>query len=436
MAGWGNPETESFRRKHIREARAAGAVALVHAAIVSPAARLIEGLSDLHVEIPEQIPSYTEGGTEHQRLGLALHVAVPLPPPPDVVQLAERWGFDGFLVGEQVELRFTGDVERARLLTDEAIAAKMDTLDTVEVSGPTSRRWPGERDLEDGDTGPDVEFLRLVLGAGHYEPVDAGLREAVKRFQSRRGAPVNGVIDADLWRRIIPEKRPQIGAGESGFIVRVLQAALVAYEGSEHRVSGTWGVLTNRDVADLQKEYNLRVAQYVRAPEWAILLGPVNPRIEEARQRAKGVGVPNPAPEISTDAAVDAINEMVPTVGLLFDTIAESFKREIEIWQSQFDAAAAAAAEALPVPIDAVDAQDAEQARPVMLDETPEPEAHGDVATEQDEPAAESTAADESSPAPAKPVRKTAPKKPATPARKTAGAKPRASSAASKPQSP
>ena len=293
---WGDPTTETFRKKHIREARAAGGVALVNAQILSITARLIEGLSDLHVEIPEDVVSFSETGTEHQRLGLALHLAIPVPPSPEIGALVQRWGFDGFQLDDDdvIELHFTGTPEQANDLNDEALAIHLDRLEGEDVSGPPLVKWPGSRDLVDGDHGQDVQFLRLVFNLGSEAPVDASLFDAVRKFQARRGAPVTGRIDVDFWRRLIPGKLPHVSQGESGFIVRIIQAALATYENATTRVSGIWGILTTRDVVAMQKEYGLRGGSFVRAPEWALLLGPANPRLEEARRLAKGVGVERP----------------------------------------------------------------------------------------------------------------------------------------------
>ncbi|AYD87383.1 lysin A [Microbacterium phage ValentiniPuff] len=296
---WGDPTADSFRKKHIREARAAGAEALVNAQITDVVERLIEGLSDAHVDIPEVVASFNAAGTPAQRLGLALHLAIPAPPSKDVAALVARWGFDGFEVDGStlIELRFEGTPADALTLNEEAIAARLDTLESEDVSGPSPTKWPGARDLEVGDFGQDVQFLRLVLNVGSPDqPVDGELIAAVNRFMIKRGAPLSGRIDVDFWRRLLPAKRPLLSQGESGLPVRLLQAALAAYESSETRVSGTWGVLTSRDVTALQKDYNLRVVSFVRAPEWALLLGPESPRLDAARRAAAGVGVDTPVP--------------------------------------------------------------------------------------------------------------------------------------------
>lgn len=297
---WGDPTTDTFRKRHIREARAAGAEALVNAQIEQITARLIEGLSNAHVEIPERIVSFDENGTEHQRLGLALHLAIPAPPSPDVAAVVQDWLFDGFRVegSDLIELRFVGTPESAASLTEAALALAIDRVDDEEVSGKPPVHWPGSRDLVLGDSGHDVRFLHLLLGTGEAtEPVNARLIAAVRLFQERRGAPVTGVIDADLWRRLLPHGRPQIGQSDSGFVIRVIQAALATYEDATTKVTGVWGTLTTRDLTAMQREYNLRVGSFVRAPEWALLLGPENPRLIEARNRALSIGsfaVPEP----------------------------------------------------------------------------------------------------------------------------------------------
>lgn len=466
---WGNPETESFRKKYIRESRPAGTVAMVHQEIVAVTARMVEALSDLHVEIPEQIVSYDPAGTGAQRLGLALHLRIT--PSDEIAAVVSRWGFDGFLVDESdlVELRFVKTPEDAKTLTDEALAMKLDVLESEPVSGPSPIKWPGVRDLENGDTGQDVQFLRLLLGAGRDEPVDEALREVVRRFQARRGAPVTGQIDADFWRRILPAKRPQVGQGDAGFIVRVLQAALCAYEGSEHRVSGTWGVLTTRDVRALQDEYGFRVGSFVRAPEWAVLLGPEIPRIEEARKVAAGVGVPEPdvrepeTPPVVVDLAPQVRFAFAP-IGTPPEDMQEIIDRardvfaaagvELVEWAQDHERGVAAASEAAaeilthqltPVEADLARAGEihsysiAPGTAVVRGEELPPEGSQGVVAVEAPpvEPAVPEEEPDRlespGAPAPVEPP----PAPPVSkPARKTAGAKPRATPARSHAKSP
>lgn len=302
-ASWGDPTTESFRKKYIRGARPAGATALVNTKIVDVVCRVIEGLSDLHMEIPETVTSWDPDGTEAQRLGLAIHLPRPTTVDnfDDIGRLLKRWGFDGFALNDDpkmVEFRFVLDTAAAEDLNEQAKAARIDVLDSPDVAGPPVVFWPGMRDLLDGDSGPDVRFLRLVLNAEPFDdPVDDNLREVVRRFQSRRGAAITGDIDVHLWRRILPERRPSVVQGDTGFIVRVVQSALAAYESAKTPVTGVWGVLTARDVTALQTDYNIQRRPAVRDPEWALLLGPEIPRVEEARRAAKGVGVPELQPE-------------------------------------------------------------------------------------------------------------------------------------------
>lgn len=291
---WGDPNSGSFEKKNIRQARASGHVAQVNIRLVALMSRLIAELTDLHVDVPASVPSYDVGGTDGQRLGLSILIPG-VEPTPELGQLVTRWGFDGFPLDDgRVEIRFIGTPEEGENLNDEAIAERLDALDSDDVSGPNPSHWPGSRNLELGDTGQDAMFLRLLFNAGSPEdPVGPDLFVALRSFQDRRGVPPHErwdpdapVVDENLWRRILPAGRPYVGQGDSGFNVRVLQAALVAYEGATTRVTGTWGVLTSRDVTALQKHYSLRAAQFVRAPEWAVVLGPENERITAARAAA------------------------------------------------------------------------------------------------------------------------------------------------------
>lgn len=318
-ATWGDPDKETFAKKHIREARAAGVVALVNAKIVDVVARLLEELT-AHVDIPDgRIVSHDLAGTDAQRLGLALHLALPLPPSPELAAVVGQWGFDGFAVegSDLVELRFAGTPSHALTMNEAAIALHLDRLDHASVSGPAVVEWPGVRDLDIGDTGKDVEFLRRLFGVGApTHPVADDLLQVIRRFQARRGAPVTGVIDVDFWRRLLPAGRPHVAQSDSGMLVRILQAALATYEGATTTVTGVWGVLTSRDVTALQKEYNLRVGSFVRAPEWALLLGPEIPRLDEARRVARGVGVVRDPASLVPETAPSVQSGLNPVAGL------------------------------------------------------------------------------------------------------------------------
>jgi hypothetical protein len=254
----------------------------VNLKLVAVMGRLVEGLTELHVDLPDSVPSYASDGTEGQRLGLSLIIPA-VEPTAKLQALVERWNFDGYpLEDGTVELRFLGTPEEASDLNDQALAARIDNLDSADVSGPNPAHWPGSRELVLGDNGQDVRFLRLLFGVGDdIDPMGDDVFVVLHGFQRRRGAPdvemidlANPRVDATLWRRILPKGRPYVAQGDAGYNVRVLQAALAAYEGTDTKVTGIWGVLTNRDVAQLQKTYSLRPAQFVRAPEWALLLGP------------------------------------------------------------------------------------------------------------------------------------------------------------------
>jgi hypothetical protein len=272
---WGDPASASFRKKHIREVRVDGKVALVNEKILAACTRMIEALSLHEVALPERIPSYDPLGTEHQRLGLAVRLDVPYSP--ELGEILTEWGFKGVAVdGDPLpEFRFEGDVQRAIEFNDKALTAHLNTIESEEVSGPTPYRWPGHRDIVAGDRGQDVAFLQLLFKASNQDGVaDEELFAVVRRFQERRGGAQTGLIDRELWKRIIPKRLPMLFSGDSGFMVRVLQAGLAAQELTSTRVTGVWGVLTSRDVRALQKENGLRTGNFVRGPEWALVLGP------------------------------------------------------------------------------------------------------------------------------------------------------------------
>lgn len=273
---WGDPSTESFRKKHIREARVDGSVALVNTQIVAAATRMLEGLAQAHVALPEKIPSFDLAGTEHQKLGLSIRLAVPYSE--ETTAILAQWSFRGVQVENEPlpEFRFEGTPEQALDVNDLALATRLDDFEKVDVSGPTPYQWPGHRTIEVGDHGSDVMFLQLLFGCRDVEGV-AGpeLIERVEHFQRARGRQSNqGVMDEEFWRRVIPRRLPAVYSGDSGFTVRLIQAGLAAQGFTRTKVSGIYGTLTAKDIRELQKEYHLRFGNFVRAPEWSLILGP------------------------------------------------------------------------------------------------------------------------------------------------------------------
>jgi peptidoglycan hydrolase-like protein with peptidoglycan-binding domain len=277
VSPWGDPSSESFRKRHIREVRVERSVAFVNGKILAAVSALLEDLSRNDFGLPELIESYDVAGSDFQRLGLA--VRLDLPHSPELLEILTRWGFQGVAVpgASLPEFRFTGDVAAAVEANDRALADHILRVEHPDVSPPppAGHQFPGHRDIVRGDHGTDVRFLQLLF---HCTRVDglAGdeMFDAIRVFQSRRGAPQTGIVDRQLWRQIVPPRLPTLFPGDSNFMVRVLQAALAAQDRTLTRVTGVWGVLTSKDVRALQTEFGIRLGRFVRSPEWALLLGP------------------------------------------------------------------------------------------------------------------------------------------------------------------
>jgi peptidoglycan hydrolase-like protein with peptidoglycan-binding domain len=251
-----------------------GKTARVNMRIQAVAQRCLEELSRLSVDFPDDIPSFDPAGTDAQKIGISFRL--PLQRTPEVAETLTRWRFKGRQVGNGApEFVFTGTPAEATELGDAAATERFAEFETEEVSGPSPYRWPGYRDILPNDTGQDVAFLQLLLGAKQQDGrAGDDLFRVVRRFQEMRGGAKTGAINAELWARIIPRKLPTLYSGETGFLVRVLQAGLAAQELTTTRVTGVWGTLTTKDVRQLQRENGLQTRQFIRDPEWSLILGP------------------------------------------------------------------------------------------------------------------------------------------------------------------
>ncbi|MEU5790292.1 peptidoglycan-binding protein [Micromonospora purpureochromogenes] len=158
----------------------------------------------------------------------------------------------------------------------------------------TSVGWPTTRR---GQAGPNVYTVQHLLTAWHYSTtVDgsfgSGTETRVKQFQSARGIPATGVVDAQTWpvlvatvsaggitlsRVVDPRPRlPIVGATVhrpyAGHVVRGVQRQL-----NKHAyglaVDGVFGSGTEAAVRDFQRQNGLDVNGVVGQSTWRTLTG-------------------------------------------------------------------------------------------------------------------------------------------------------------------
>ena len=269
---WGNPATKDFRKKHIRVVTHAGTTVLVNAKIVDAAANLIASATG---PLPDQLQGWEPLAPEdkdrirpeHYGLAIAAHENLP-----------EAHGF----VRHESNLIYAPDYQAD---DPEAYAAAntQTVLDQVQAEPRDgSTRWstklPGERAPGVGDAGNDVMTFQLIYSmpeqSGVMTEADGAL---VRTLQERWGIrPATGTITKDVWRVILPRPTNHyLSYGDSGHLVKVLQALLVAYDygGPEIDMHGRFDRTTTNALNQLQSRYGLRRAPRVGAPEWAALLG-------------------------------------------------------------------------------------------------------------------------------------------------------------------
>jgi hypothetical protein len=262
---WGNPAAPTYKKRCIRRITAGGKATYVHADIQDLAGRL----ADAAGVALEGWVAPRKGDDDHPRhYGIAVRAEGP-------IDGANAYGFEPYEDGWYV---FMGTPAAAKKLTETAEAQRMEQR--VEDEVRHEHEWgtgrPGERELELGDKGDDVQFFQMVFAAPEQHGIfDSWCGAMAKLLQERWGVPVTGTVNENVWKSILPTAMTySIGYGDSGHIVRVLQAALVAYDWDyDVLVTGRFDEVTHRAVRKLQAEYGLRQSSDMSAPEWTILLG-------------------------------------------------------------------------------------------------------------------------------------------------------------------
>lgn len=270
---WGNAAVKTFRKRCIRQVRTATSSVLVHAAIAditSEALRLAEAAG---CTFPEEIPgytAYTDGSTPREwGLGFVL--------PGLPAELAEAFLTLGLAVDGD-EVTFQGDAVLAAELSSWVEAERVHRMTPHLEKDPDAWQTcsPGTRRLAAGAKGDDVQFVQYALGCEHtdgvYSPETTQTVMLLQRMYNQRQT---GVMDEDAWAALLPTTlRMAVEYGETGSTVRVLQAALLAYDWEPAvAVTGRFDQITLRGVRHLQDTYGLRASGVMGAPEWAALLG-------------------------------------------------------------------------------------------------------------------------------------------------------------------
>lgn len=267
-AEWGNPGLKTFKKRYIRNVKTPMGNTWVHNEVADIVREIF-----LNATLPlGDVPGYLSPD-ELQREGSPRSYGVVLGLP--WADEYRAWGFADY---DGAGIVFTGSIDEARSLSELALslqAARQADAEEPSDLGDWKSLRPGTRNLTLGDKGDDVQFIQLFLGIGPdgiYGPETAG---AVEFFRRRLNTVPSADVDGDLWRAILPKaSRFSLSRGDGGLKVRVLQAALAAYDWAPiDSVTGTFGVDTSRAVRRLQATANLRVNGSVRSPEWAYLLG-------------------------------------------------------------------------------------------------------------------------------------------------------------------
>lgn len=267
---WGNPAAKDFRKKHIRVVTHNGTTVLVNAKIVDAAANLIAAATG---PLPAELRGWEPiepGQTDFQpyNYGLAIRAEENLP---------EAHGFtlyeSNLIYGPGPEQ----DPTKAYETTNTPAVLDQVAREARDASGRWSTKLPGEREAQAGDAGNDVMVFQLMYDRPERSGVMTEADAAVARLlQERWGIPQTGTLSRRTWICILPRlQNHYLSYGDSGPMVKILQALLVAYDydGGTIDMNGYFDRTTTIALGHLQSRYNLRRAPKVAAPEWAALIG-------------------------------------------------------------------------------------------------------------------------------------------------------------------
>jgi peptidoglycan hydrolase-like protein with peptidoglycan-binding domain len=275
---WGNPASKTFRKKHVRQVRMASCTVLVHIELADLVAEILRTAEAAGTQLPETLGGWVPyvSGEDPREFGLSFQV------PPQLAGLpsapVEGWfRYTEPDTGDEY-LSYTGTPAEAAEAAVRAEEARVAALNP-QVEKPADA-WqtclPGERTLKAGSKGDDVQFIQYALGCVITDGVyDFGTTEAVMALQGRWGQRQTGIMDETAWKALLPTAiNHRVEYGDNGFVIRVLQAALLAYDWDDDIViTGRFDQFTLRGVKRLQDNYGIRPSGAMSGPEWAALLG-------------------------------------------------------------------------------------------------------------------------------------------------------------------
>lgn len=270
---WGNPASKTFRKKHIRQVRLATCTVLVHIELADLVAEILRTVEASGTRLPDTLGGWVPyvDGKDPRESGLAFQIPPGLPS-------GGMPGWEAYSSGRAHYLRYTGtpaDAADAALHSEERrVAALNPQLEKPADAWQTC--LPGARTLTAGCRGDDVQFVQLALNCVTSDGVyDVHTTGAVMALQGRWGQRQTGILDETTWKALLPTAiNHRIEHGDSGFVVRLLQAALIAYDWDEEViVTGRFDQPTMRGVKRLQDNYGLRPSGAMAGAEWAALLG-------------------------------------------------------------------------------------------------------------------------------------------------------------------
>jgi peptidoglycan hydrolase-like protein with peptidoglycan-binding domain len=248
---------------------------LVHSDIADLVAGILRSAEAAGTQLPETLGGWVPyvDGTDPREFGLAFES-------PSGIEDVDRPGWYSFNDPETHTpyMVYGGTpaeaAESAADLEEARVSALHPQMEKDATAWQTCR--PGERTLSAGMKGDDVQFIQYALGAIHTDGVyDVNTTQAVMALQGRWGQRQTGIMDETAWKALLPTAiNFRIEFGDAGVVVRLLQAALVAYDWDDDViVSGRFDQVTLRGVKNLQDTYGLRPSGAMAGPEWAALLG-------------------------------------------------------------------------------------------------------------------------------------------------------------------
>lgn len=268
---WGNPESVSFEKRHIRMVVVDHHRVKVHRLLAPTVERILLDLAKQGMSA--ETTGWAPGGD-----GRRVRVEVDGLAPDRAEAAMREYGFEG--TAEPYWFVWPSDLPPDDLGATQGPLGGDGVRRSTQTTKPLIRKplrgdqRLGSRPLSLGDEGVDVLTLQAFLGAPRTGVYDSETADVVRAFHDRRGSTSDGSMSLASQAWIIPRTVERLRTGAAGLTVMLLSSALIA-KGVLDRdspVETRYTVALANTVRSYRESIGLPRSEVVDSPTWASLV--------------------------------------------------------------------------------------------------------------------------------------------------------------------